>query len=47
LTNSVFTGTEFEKMSDDEKKRAVGGTGGKVFARVEPAHKRELVKVLK
>jgi Ca2+-transporting ATPase len=34
-------------MSEDAKKKAVGGTGGKVFARVEPAHKRELVKVLK
>ena len=47
LATSVFTGSDFEKMSEDAKKKAVGGTGGKVFARVEPAHKRELVKVLK
>jgi len=34
-------------MSTAAKQKAVGGEGGKVFARVEPAHKRELVKVLK
>jgi len=43
---SVFTGTEFQNMSAAEKKKAVGGEGGKVFSRVEPAHKRELVKIL-
>jgi len=52
LTNSddidkcAFTGTQFEKMTDAEKKKAVGGESGKVFSRVEPAHKRELVKHL-
>jgi Ca2+-transporting ATPase len=43
---SVFTGTEFQNMTSAEKKKAVGGDGGKVFSRVEPAHKRELVKIL-
>jgi len=33
-------------MTDAQKKKAVGGEGGKVFSRVEPAHKRELVKHL-
>ena len=33
-------------MSLEQKKKAVGGLGGKVFSRVEPAHKRELVKIL-
>lgn len=33
-------------MSLEQKKKAVGGDGGKVFSRVEPAHKRELVKIL-
>jgi Ca2+-transporting ATPase len=42
----VFTGSQFEKMSDAEKKKAVGGETGKVFSRVEPAHKREIVKHL-
>jgi len=41
-----FTGTQFAKMTKAEKKAAVGGTRGKVFARVEPSHKRELVKEL-
>jgi len=42
----VFTGTQFDKMTDAQKKAAVGGETGKVFSRVEPAHKRELVKHL-
>ena len=42
----VFTGTQFDKMTDSQKKAAVGGETGKVFSRVEPAHKRELVKHL-
>jgi Ca2+-transporting ATPase len=42
----VFTGSQFDKMSDADKKKAVGGETGKVFSRVEPAHKREIVKHL-
>ena len=42
----VFTGSQFEKMNKKEREQAVGGQGGKVFSRVEPAHKRELVKTL-
>lgn len=33
-------------MTAKEKKEALGGTGGLVFSRVEPKHKRELVKIL-
>jgi Ca2+-transporting ATPase len=33
-------------MNEKQKKLAVGGDSGKVFARVEPSHKRELVKTL-
>lgn len=45
-TNS-FTGSEFIALkTPEEKKRALGLTGGRVFSRVEPSHKRELVKIL-
>lgn len=44
--NTSFTGTEFETLSHAQKLTALGGTGGKVFSRVEPRHKRELVKLL-
>jgi len=37
---------EFEALSHEEKIKSLGGTGGKVFSRVEPRHKRELVKLL-
>lgn len=42
----AFTGAQFNAMSAQEKKDAVGGESGKVFCRVEPAHKKELVKTL-
>ncbi len=41
-----FTGLEFEALSVADKKKALSGHGGKVFSRVEPRHKRELVKQL-
>ena len=41
-----FTGSQFASMTKAQKKEAVGGIRGKVFARVEPSHKRELVKEL-
>jgi P-type Ca2+ transporter type 2C len=41
-----FTGTEFEALTPEKKREALSGTGGKVFSRVEPRHKRELVKIL-
>lgn len=44
--NVSFTGMEFEALTPEKKKQAVGGAGGKVFSRVEPRHKRELVKIL-
>ena len=46
IEKSVFTGDQFELMTEQQKKTAVGGDSGKVFSRVEPAHKRELVNVL-
>ena len=44
--HSSFTGTEFEALTAQQKREALAGTGGKVFSRVEPRHKRELVKIL-
>lgn len=46
IKECVFTGAEFETMNSKQKENAVGGDSGKVFARVEPSHKRELVKTL-
>lgn len=43
---SSFTGTEFEALTHEDKVAAISGHGGKVFSRVEPRHKRELVKLL-
>ncbi len=43
----AFTGVEFINLKTDEAKRsALEGHGGKVFCRVEPAHKREIVRQL-
>ena len=41
-----FTGIEFEALTKEQKLEALGGKKGKVFSRVEPRHKRELVKLL-
>lgn len=46
LSKTCFTGAEFEALSIGQKNAALGGSSGKVFSRVEPRHKRELVKVL-
>ena len=46
LETTCFTGAEFEGLTADQKKKALGGNSGKVFSRVEPRHKRELVKIL-
>lgn len=46
MTKSCFTGAEFEKLTDEQKKKILEGKNGKVFSRVEPRHKRELVKHL-
>jgi magnesium-transporting ATPase (P-type) len=44
--SSCWTGAEFEALSPADKKKALSGKQGKVFSRVEPRHKRELVKIL-
>lgn len=44
--DSCFTGTEFAAMNENQRKAALGEEGGRVFSRVEPKHKRDLVKCL-
>lgn len=44
--NISFTGMEFIGLNEQQKKQALSGTSGKVFSRVEPSHKKELVKIL-
>ena len=46
ITKSCFTGAEFQALNAEQKKNILSGTQGKVFSRVEPRHKRELVKIL-
>ena len=46
ITKSCFTGSEFQALSAEQKKSILSGSQGKVFSRVEPRHKRELVKIL-
>jgi Ca2+-transporting ATPase len=42
----VFTGDQFHSMTEAQRRSALIGDSGKVFSRVEPGHKRELVKCL-
>jgi Ca2+-transporting ATPase len=42
----VFTGDQFVKMTDSQRKEILKSDSGMVFSRVEPSHKRELVKCL-
>lgn len=46
LKATCFTGAEFEALTPAGKTKCLSGNLGKVFSRVEPRHKRELVKVL-
>ena len=46
IAKTCFTGAEFEVLSEAQKKKILSGSTGKVFSRVEPRHKRELVKIL-
>jgi len=46
LSKTCFTGAEFEALSQSKKESVLKGSSGKVFSRVEPRHKRELVKIL-
>jgi magnesium-transporting ATPase (P-type) len=41
-----LTGSEFDALSKEDKIKKLSGKDGKVFSRVEPRHKRELVKIL-
>jgi Ca2+-transporting ATPase len=43
---SSYTGIEFDALTPEQKKATLSGSGGKVFSRVEPRHKRELIKIL-
>lgn len=45
-SKTCFTGSEFEALSAERKVEVLSGHAGKVFSRVEPRHKRELVKLL-
>jgi len=40
----AFTGAEFDRLSDDDKRKAVARA--RLFARVEPSHKSAIVKLL-
>lgn len=46
ISLNSFTGTEFDSFTPEKKREVLAGAGGKVFSRVEPRHKRELVKIL-
>ena len=46
ISKTCFTGSEFEDLSAAQKKKVLSGSSGKVFSRVEPRHKRELVNIL-
>jgi len=46
IARDCFTGQEFEAMKEQERIRCLQGQGGKVFSRVEPRHKKDLVKYL-
>ena len=46
VSKTCFTGAEFEALSQAKKEAALKGSSGKVFSRVEPRHKRELVRIL-
>lgn len=46
IAKTCFTGAEFEELSAAQKKSVLSGSSGKVFSRVEPRHKRELVNIL-
>jgi Ca2+-transporting ATPase len=46
LAKDCFTGQEFEAMSEQLRISCLSGEGGKVFSRVEPRHKKTLVKYL-
>ena len=46
ISKTCFTGAEFEALSNDKKQKVLSGSTGKVFSRVEPRHKRELVNIL-
>jgi Ca2+-transporting ATPase len=50
MTGLSFTGTEFFKLSDEQKldvlRAKPGQTGARVFSRTEPTHKKEICRLL-
>eukprot|EP00357_Protocruzia_adherens_P000754 CAMPEP_0115023650 /NCGR_PEP_ID=MMETSP0216-20121206/32568_1 /TAXON_ID=223996 /ORGANISM="Protocruzia adherens, Strain Boccale" /LENGTH=1023 /DNA_ID=CAMNT_0002397157 /DNA_START=284 /DNA_END=3355 /DNA_ORIENTATION=- len=46
LTGKSFTGSEFEKLSENKKKEVLSQGGSLIFSRTEPSHKGDLVKQL-
>ena len=46
IEKDCWTGQEFQKLDAQGKIKSLSGYGGKVFSRVEPSHKRELVEQL-
>ena len=46
ISKTCLTGAEFEELTASQKEKVLSGSTGKVFSRVEPRHKRELVKIL-
>ena len=44
-TQKAFEGSVFDSLSEEEKQKVIKN-GAKIFARVEPRHKREIVRIL-
>merc|ERR1740130_1447820 len=47
LSEVSFEGRDFIEMDKEEQLRILGGQGGRVFSRAEPAHKSRIISLLK